>query len=450
VLHFNLPGTLEAYYQEAGRAGRDGEPARVVLLYDPEDRALQEWFIENDTPSPGELRALYQAIRAPGKTEARMAASDLCFATGLHEVKVRLGLAQLEVAGIIQRLGDEKMQMSLRAGQWNEKAVRTLSEDVLVRRRHRRAQLRKMIAYAESNACRRRIVLDHFGDRSPAEAPRCCDNCLSRQKTSSPSQRGDFAKLSPSEQTALIILDAVRRLKWETGREKLAQMLHGSKAKAMKQFGYDQSPYYGRLPACPVNVLVEFTESLIAQGYLKVIGGSRPVLRLTPKGEAAIKARAAIPLRIASVAKAEESASSLTNRDTTAWKREPDKALHRERPSPQDRVHHVVQLGEEGSPSAVPELIAALQDSDGNVRRLAASALGKIRDRRAVEPLMALLEKEEKPQVRQYAVKALGRIGDSRTRALLEKIAADPTEREYTQTAARTALKRLSTDAHAG
>jgi ATP-dependent DNA helicase RecQ len=528
VLHFNMPGTLEAYYQEAGRAGRDGKPARAVLLYDPDDRALQEWFIENDAPSPGELLALYQAIRAPGKTETRVAASALCAATGLHEVKVRLGLAQLEATGIIQRLGDVGMQMMLRPGQWNEKAVRKLSERTLEHRRYRRAQLRKMIAYAESNACRRRIILDHFGDRSPAEAPICCDNCQARQKPSSQQPRGDFNKLSPIEQTALIILDAVRRLKWETGREKLAQMLQGAKVKAMQQFGYDQTPYYGRLSTFSVDEIKDCIEQLIALSYLKVIGGNRPVLRLMPEGYSAIKARAAIPLRMPNPpAPAEQEISetiamtaSLFNnglepeaiaaqRELSArtvfqhlawligadevpldavvpdeiatqvraaiaqvgdvsklvpikallpstipyeqircvvedWKRQQALAQLQTAPSSKDRIPRIVQLGEERSPSAVPELTAALQDQDGNVRRLAASALGKIGDARAVQPLMVLLQNETKPQVRQYAVKALGKIGDPRARRLLEQIAADASEQDYTQEAARTALRRLS------
>ncbi len=76
VAHFAMPGTLEAYYQEAGRAGRDGLPARAVLLYSPKDRALQEWFIENDAPAANEVRVLYDAIRArhdlsPGPSPAR-------------------------------------------------------------------------------------------------------------------------------------------------------------------------------------------------------------------------------------------------------------------------------------------------------------------------------------------------------------------------------------------
>jgi adenine/guanine phosphoribosyltransferase-like PRPP-binding protein len=91
----------------------------------------------------------------------------------------------------------------------------------------------------------------------------------------------------------------------------------------------------------------------------------------------------------------------------------------------------------------VPELIAALEDPNGNVRRLAASALGKIGDARAVTPLLTLLAQEQKPQVRQYAVKALGKIKDPRARPMLQRIAAGENERDYTRTAARNALRRL-------
>jgi ATP-dependent DNA helicase RecQ len=640
VAHYTLPGTLEAYYQEAGRAGRDGEAARAVLLYAPQDRALQEWFIENDAPTPEETRALYETLRGPGRAEMWLTTDDLSLATGLPEVKVKVGLAQLETAGAVQRLGDAGLRMLLRPGPWDETAVRATAAVVEERRRHRRAQLAQMIAYTEANSCRRRILLNHFGDHGPAEAPRCCDNCLSRQITTSFAPAGEVSSLSQAERTALIILDALRRLKWEVGQEKLAKLLKGSRAKDMQQFSYDQSVYYGRLAVFSLQEIRDLIGQLLMQGYLKVVGGELPVLRLTPQGEAALKARAAITLHLPRGVSPEAVARRQTEREAggtvaltaqmfaqgltpaeivtqrglsegtiyshlarligegavslsavvpqaiaaqvraaiaqvgdvsalapikarlpddisygqircvvEAWRREQgskgaeeqgsregvgeltemqqvilacvrslpaqlprsgiakllvgsssarvealrehpfdgwlsgwgrgevmhevdklieqgclvlnvhgkvmpgaavlQEEIHRQdltqsRQSPADRVRHAVQLGEARSPSGVPELIAALQDPDGNVRRLAASALGKIGDRRAVDPLMALLTRETKPQVRQYAVKALGQIGDPRARTLLEKIAADKAERDYTQAATRVALKRLS------
>jgi HEAT repeat protein len=100
-------------------------------------------------------------------------------------------------------------------------------------------------------------------------------------------------------------------------------------------------------------------------------------------------------------------------------------------------------LGKTGDRTNSTELINALEHPNGNVRRLAASALGKLRDKRAVPALLALLTKENKPQVRQYAVKALGRIRDGRAYAALQQIAQDDTERYSTRRTAIAALRRL-------
>jgi len=96
-----------------------------------------------------------------------------------------------------------------------------------------------------------------------------------------------------------------------------------------------------------------------------------------------------------------------------------------------------------GLRAGVPELIVALSDEDGNVRRLAASALGKIADPRAVGPLLALLEREHRPQVRQYAAKALGALRDASAAPMLERIAADEDERPSVRHTARLAAARL-------
>jgi ATP-dependent DNA helicase RecQ len=316
VAHHNVPGTLEAYYQEAGRAGRDSAPARAALLYSPQDRALQEWFIENDAPAPEEVRALYEAIQAQGRGECRTTLGDLSLATGLHEVKVRIGLAQLESAGCVERLGDEGMQMWLRLGAWNEAAMKSTAANVEERRRQRRAQLQRMIAYAETNACRRRLILNHFGDPSPAAAPRCCDNCLAAAAAPSAAAPRDVASLSPAEKTALVILDAVRKLKWEVGRGKLAQILKGSKAKDVQQFGYDKNPHYGKLSVFSVAEVEGLIDQLIALGYFKLTGGDRPVLRLTPHAEAALKAHAPIPLQLPREVKKEEAVRKRAERET--------------------------------------------------------------------------------------------------------------------------------------
>lgn len=118
VLHYSVPSTLEAYYQEAGRAGRDGLPARAILLYSPKDTALHEFFIENDSPSADDLRAVHNFVRGSfpplsrpeqsevkwkGATGERLGVgagvtfADIERATGLPQVKARVALDQLEL-----------------------------------------------------------------------------------------------------------------------------------------------------------------------------------------------------------------------------------------------------------------------------------------------------------------------------------------------------------------
>jgi competence protein ComFC len=104
---------------------------------------------------------------------------------------------------------------------------------------------------------------------------------------------------------------------------------------------------------------------------------------------------------------------------------------------------HVIALGNSRSDDALPELILALSSKEINVRRLAASALGKIANTCAVDPLLDLLAHEDKPQVRQYAIKALARIKHPSARPVLEKISLDVNEVSYNRSAARNALVEL-------
>ena len=169
VAHWNFPGSIEAWYQEAGRAGRDGKPARATLLYRLEDKRIQSYFLGGKYPDRDESLSVWRALGA--RSPSLKAVVE---ASGLGEKRVKVIVAQLIGAGAVERKG----RALVKVRELDAADLQSVLQEYEQLQLDDRERLESMMRFAQSAACRRRLIREYFGEDRGDDCGNC-DNCRS-------------------------------------------------------------------------------------------------------------------------------------------------------------------------------------------------------------------------------------------------------------------------------
>ncbi|HEY4239447.1 MAG TPA: ATP-dependent DNA helicase RecQ [Kofleriaceae bacterium] len=284
VVHADIPRSPEAYYQEAGRGGRDGKPTRCVLLFNHGDIRLQEFLIDASYPSAELLRGVWKLLRDrpelgaitpyDDELEARLRKALGGDDRSITGAAMSAALRILERHGMLRR-DDERVSASRpEPGVFPALDVAGLARRAEVER----SKLRTMVEYAYYPRCRRQFVLEYFGDEDWRARDRTCGACDNCEAVA----HGRTTGLSERETAAIRSLcSLVGALNGRFGRKRVAALAIGDD----EDDRFAELPDRGGLRGFPEKAVLDLLRALEGAGLLEASRGEYPTIHTTRRGD---------------------------------------------------------------------------------------------------------------------------------------------------------------------
>ena len=318
VVHYQMPGSIEAYYQEIGRAGRDGLPSACVLLFNYADKNTHEFFIEGSYPNLSVVKQVYDALASTELKRIELSTTEIARRTGeSNEMAVQSALYILERAGHIQRTAP----VAIRAGRGLQQGrsiimldsvpatqLRVDPKEISRRGELERRKLREIIDFCYTDYCYRAHILRYFGDRQHKRECGTCGNCRPVDSESSdldlpdaPSVPVDSSPRAPTDDELLRvrkILACAKRMNGRFGKKVLAATLRGSTAKQVLTARLNELSTYGLLKDMLQDEIQVYIDALIAARCLRVSRGAYPTISTTELGDRVMREQEQITLAL--------------------------------------------------------------------------------------------------------------------------------------------------------